>query len=459
MPLKEHPIHPKKEKISKQDLPKSTIRRDEKTLPNDEFDSKKEFFRLMAEKIKEESNGGAEIKRDIVAEKKSLNVLEKNDSLNSSESILSGGSFYYKKLFLRFLFLALILVLAVAYFSFFKLSVVVNVNKESLDESLNFYAYSSSDNQINLDRAIKASVNRVELEVGDIFYSTGEKNLDGQVVGKVKIINSYSKNQPLVATTRILSSDDKLFRLKNTVNVPAGGSVEVEVYADNPSAEMAISPSKFTIPGLWAGLQDKIYAESYEKFEFKQEVKKYIAQEDIDGAISVLNDKILKQAENSGGGISDSQNKIFGIEANDIKIEIDKEVGDESDSFEVKIKGVVNIVVVNKEDVEKIVEQRLAVLDFDANLSEIDLGSFKYTLLNFNSAKSLAEIRVDFSVKTTPGGEDGAINKKHLVNLNEKQIRAYLDNVDELESYELIFRPRLIKRAPMLLDRITVEYK
>lgn len=427
------------------------ISKNEEFSSNEALDSKKEFFRLMAEKIKEEPTNLDDLKSE------DNKIIEKGGSMGNS--IVGGKVSYYRKMILRFSFLTIILLVAVAYFSLTKLNVITYTDKEVINDNLNFYAY-SNDGQVNLERAVKASINRVELDVTETFNSSEEKSLGGEIVGKVKVINEYSKNQPLVATTRLLSSDDKLFRVKNTVNVPAGGSVEVEIYADEPSQELAIAPGKFTIPGLWAGLQDKIYAESYESFEFKKEVKKSISQKDIDDAINALREKLMAKAqEQVGDKNNSSQKNIFSVDSDGAQIEISNKVGEEVDTFNGSMKAVISIITINPDDVIKIVKQKLSILDFDQNLSEVEADSLNYSLLSFNSNKSLAEIKVDFSAKTTSGGEDGLVNKKHLVNLNEKQVRAYLDGIENVKSYELEFWPSFIKRAPMLVDRINIIYK
>ena len=71
----------------------------------------------------------------------------------------------------------------------------------------------------------------------------------------------------MVATTRLLTSEGVLFRLKDRVNVPAGGEIEVEVYADQSGIASEIGPSQFTIPGLRTDLQKLIYAVSKESMK------------------------------------------------------------------------------------------------------------------------------------------------------------------------------------------------
>jgi hypothetical protein len=455
MPLKKPIVKPTKKvkttKVStnKKNLEKAEDVVEEKIItPQVEItDSQKEFFRLMAEKIKEDMPEDESMASDF-----------SDDSADNSDKIVYIGKVaLYRKMFWRFSFLVAILLVAVFYFSIIRLEVVIESDQKSLEDSLNFYAY-SDNTQVNIDRAVKANINRVELNLTEVFPSTGQKNLGGQVAGKVTIINNYNRNQPLVATTRLLTPNNKLFRIKNTVNVPAGGSLEVEVYADDISSDMAIAPTKFTIPGLWEGIQDQIYAESYEPFVYDQEVIKFVAQSDIDKAIDLLNQSLIEEAKNRAKS-SGSQKNIFDLDPSSVQVEISEEIGEEVDSFSVTIKGIVNIISLEEKDVIEVIKQRLAILDFNQERSEVDTKSLNYELLNFNPSKSLAEIKVDFSAHTSSINDSQAFNKEHLVNLNENQIKAYLNNIPEIDSYDLIFKPKFFKRAPMFSSRITVSYK
>jgi hypothetical protein len=460
MPLKTSPVKSKKtiKKTSSKKKEEKTIDdfveikekiRDEATKksgefsPNEELDSKKEFFRLMAEKIKDEDGNFMEGDR----------IEDKKNCFNQNSRVLS-----YRKMITRFSFLVVILLLIVVYFFLIKLDIVAYSNKETLNDSLNFYAY-ASDGQISLEQSVKADISEEIIETSGVFESTGAKDIKGEIIGKVTIINKNKKNQPLVATTRLLSPDNKLYRIKKTVNVPAGGSVEVEIYADDATEDMAISPSKFIIPGLATELQDTVYAESSVQFEFKNNSKKLVTQEDIDKAISSLNEKMTDELEKKINKNETEKKYVFNIDSANSVLEVDKKVGDEVDSFEVKIKNTINIITINTSDVINIIKKKLALLDFNEDTSEINEETLSYTLLNFNKDKFLAEIKVDFSAKTALSNEEKIINTEHLVNLNEEQIKVYLNSLNTIQSYELNFKPKFIKRSSLLIDRINVVYK
>lgn len=83
--------------------------------------------------------------------------------------------------------------------------------------------------------------------------------------GTVTLVSTLGTAQPLVATTRLLSSEGVLFRMEKGATVPARGRLAgVAVYADAAGSQGNIGPSKFTIPGLSKWLQERVWAESTE---------------------------------------------------------------------------------------------------------------------------------------------------------------------------------------------------
>jgi len=85
------------------------------------------------------------------------------------------------------------------------------------------------------------------------FPATGRQAASKKARGEIVIYNNFSPSpQPLVATTRFLAPDGKIFRLVKAVTVPgAPGSIKAEVAADKPGPEYNVGPiAKLTIPGF-----------------------------------------------------------------------------------------------------------------------------------------------------------------------------------------------------------------
>ncbi len=88
--------------------------------------------------------------------------------------------------------------------------------------------------------------------------STQDNTLQAQ--GTVQIINTSTNPIFLVKTSRLLTTDGKLYHLAEGVSSPAGSKVQASIYADQNGSASVIGPSKFTFPGLSADLQSSIYA-------------------------------------------------------------------------------------------------------------------------------------------------------------------------------------------------------
>jgi hypothetical protein len=88
--------------------------------------------------------------------------------------------------------------------------------------------------------------------------------------GSITIFNAQEKKQELIKNTRFESPDGKIFRIRESIVVPAGtaenpGTLKATVYADAAGDQYNIGPSTFTLPGLKGSkLYDLVYAKSEE---------------------------------------------------------------------------------------------------------------------------------------------------------------------------------------------------
>lgn len=106
------------------------------------------------------------------------------------------------------------------------------------------------------------------------FPATGSKKGDQKATGVITIYNAYGgESQYLVATTRFMTPDGKIFRLNKGVTVPGaktvGGklvpsSIDAAVTADKSGVEYNIGPvARFSIPGFQGTPRhDGFYGES-----------------------------------------------------------------------------------------------------------------------------------------------------------------------------------------------------
>ena len=148
-----------------------------------------------------------------------------------------------------------------AYINYPKVNVSIYPKSKDVSKEIKIVAKEGIDSSEISENEIPGKLVEMMISKSLDYDATGEtyETDDGKARGKVKILNNYSQStQQLVATTRLLSTDGKLFRLVNDIVVPGmdgetPGEIEAAVIADKPGPDFNIGPSKFTIEGFKGG--------------------------------------------------------------------------------------------------------------------------------------------------------------------------------------------------------------
>lgn len=286
---------------------------------------------------------------------------------------------------------------------------------------------------------------------------------DGAVVsekayGTVTLINLAGRDQPLVATTRLLSEGGVLFRLKQGVVVPKGGRIEAAVAADQPGKQGEIGPSKFTIPGLAAALQDKIYAVSTAAMIGGERTVKALSQADIDAAYKMVEDELKGDAETklraaagdagSGGGAI--------AELTVSKRSSDGVVGKEASAVTVTV-GVRAVgVFYDADELAALMAAELAAgVPGDRALVGAP-GAPTITIEKTDAAAGTAiiAVRVEGAARITSSSD--IFDKERLAGLSRAEAARYFAGFPAVESIDIKFRPPFLRRIPRLKDHIDI---
>src|SRR3989344_3153429 len=113
-------------------------------------------------------------------------------------------------------------------------------------------------NLVKIDQAglrIPAFILEKQEEGTRLFSSTGKAQKGEYAKGKIKVFNAGSAHQTLVASTRFISENGKLFRSETRITVPAAiqgspGTYDVSGVAAEAGDAYNIGPSSFSLPGL-----------------------------------------------------------------------------------------------------------------------------------------------------------------------------------------------------------------
>lgn len=153
--------------------------------------------------------------------------------------------------------------------------------------------------KLNLEKKIiRARVFEEEKQLTQLFGATGKKFKEEKAQGTIRVYNeSALQTQPLVANTRFVSEDGKVFRLLAAALVPKG-FLDVRVQAAAAGSEYNIGPSKFSLPGLaGSAAYTKIYGESFQPMSGGENREiLVVTEEDIAAAKDELVEALKTQA-------------------------------------------------------------------------------------------------------------------------------------------------------------------
>jgi len=377
--------------------------------------------------------------------------------------------------FKRGLILALVFLILSGTFCYITLSKAeISVWPET--EAFNLIEQATIDkNATEVDSLLKiipAETLQKEKTVVQAFPASGKVIKEEKAQGTIKVYNAYSTSaQVLVATTRFVSSDGKVFRTPVKVTVPGGtyekgklvpGEADVKVVADQPGKDYNIGPTKFSVPGF-AGTDKytKFYGESFEAMVggFQEEVAK-MTEEDLAQAEEVLVEKAKKECNEllQNELQSEAVSSKFDYLSDTIQTEIVENFsltssGTETKDFNYQVKAQCQAVVFKKEDIDNYVKEAIAFqipqdkklyeesLKINYNVDSTDLETGQITV----SMTILTKIYVDVDIISFKN----ALKGKTLL-----EAKLFLENYPKITKASVKFWPFWVNRVPEELSKI-----
>lgn len=290
-----------------------------------------------------------------------------------------------------------------------------------------------------------------------------------KTTGRVKIINNYSKDQPLVVKTRLLTSDGKLFRITKTVNAPSGGSVEVEAVSDEAGSQYQIPVgTKFTIPGLWKDLQPLIFAQAVTEFKSGGAVSVPEPKKSTSGKILTA-DAQAKAYEHLYAAALEKAKQSLSVEAaaeagweaiyliGTTQRQSNAAAGQEVDSFLAQVKITVTAVFFPREDVMALLRTRLKEkLPQGYTLADLDLSKATFKLENTDMKKGTARLAISAEAMSKLSAVSPDLRKDLIVGLPADEVIRKWSVLDGVEEVDVELHPSWVHRLPSMKDKITI---
>lgn len=299
------------------------------------------------------------------------------------------------------------------------------------------------------------------------FPATGKKNVQQRAGGKIIVYNAYSSEpQSLVATTRFVAPDGKVFRLSKNITVPGAkitdgkvvpSSIEADVIADKAGPDYNIGPvTYFSIPGFKGTPKYQgFYGESKAAMTggFVGEVA-YPTDADIKSAksnmgetvSSALKEKALEQIPKEFSVIEGAAG--FSI----LSQKVDDKV-DENKNFSISVEAQIVVIAFKETDLLTVMESRV----------EQELkGDFILKDYNIQYGQARADFiagRLSFPVAFTASVSkfvDPENLKKQVLGKSEGDLRAIINGLADLQSAEISLWPFWVGRVPSDASKIKI---
>jgi len=320
---------------------------------------------------------------------------------------------------------------------------------------------------------IPVKIFEAEKTITEEFPSSGKILKEKKAEGIIRVYNNYSTSpQVLVATTRFVSADGKLFRSIEKVTIPGGkyeegkfvpGYLDIKVRAAEPGVEYNIGPTTFSIPGFaGTALYTKFYGKSFVSMK-GGEIKEVpqVTQKDLDQTKEILTKKAKEECEATLKDKISSDASLFALLKEALETRILEttplaQAGQDLEKFTFQVKAQSKALVFKPKDIENFAidfissqippEKRVLVESLKTNYSSgnINFSPGKITLSLEMTAKIFSDI-------------DEISLKKGLVGKSLTETNIFLKNLPQITKAKVRLWPFWVKKIPEDLRKIEIK--
>ena len=351
-----------------------------------------------------------------------------------------------------------------------KVNVTIHPQEKTLNKEIRLVAKEGVGSVNAADSEVPGEYVEFTIEKAISFDATGEtfESDDGKARGKVTIYNRFSSSpQGLVATTRVLSKEGKLFHLVEGVTVPGmdgenPGTIEVDVIANEPGADYNIPASTFTIEGFKG-------KPKYEKFEVKSfepmkdggqpdpnKKRPMVSAADVDNARKKTIDALEESLESEIASKIEPSKKILidSIEKEIVSASSSHKEGAVASTFKYTVSQKIKAIAFNLDQVNQISRSELEKeLESGYEMEGENQVTFKKGVMDLD--KKTVTMQIESQAISWPSLDTENI-VQGLVGKSEEEIKAFLSNYPEIEKVEITIKPSWLTSAPISKEKVTV---
>lgn len=366
----------------------------------------------------------------------------------------------YKRIALIFVTVAAILAIVIAYFSFGQAEVKVELKKRSYQTEFFINVGQKNVTTESVKNFVAGKILTTQVEGSNSFSATGKKTASSQskIVGKIKVQNSSDQTYNFIAKTRFLSASGILFRMQNPAQIPANGSVEVDVYPDDSKFTGSLEPTTFTIPGLSVEKQKLVSGITEKTLTAAQgDSVYYITADDIKNAEASLTEQLKTK------GLAELQDqlkfreKIFepGTQVKIISEEAKPVVDTVAENFTLNLKVEVMAVSLAEADlVDEVKLKTIEQLPINTEIVNFDPAKLVYTVEKYDETGQVVVFKVNYNGEIIVTKNNAIFETENLMGLTKQEVENYLIGFDDVKSVKVKLWPFWVQRVPNVADKI-----
>lgn len=302
-----------------------------------------------------------------------------------------------------------------------------------------------------------------EGELSRTFPAVSIAKMEVPATGTARISSTLPRPQTLIATTRLQAEDGRLYRMRDTVTVPASGSVEVGIYADRSGKAMEADSAVFTIPGLQADTRRFFSAATVGPISGGEREIRSVTKSDIEAAVAVLRSELeqeiagrLRQQARDDELPTSGESLWFDV----VDETADKPVGTEADEFKLTLKLEATAVYYDRDQLGRLVAGRaLEMTPFGRKLSEIDDKGTKLEVEKIDLPGGRASARVTAVGQTALSPDSPALDVAKVAGVKAAAAEEYFKQVSGVASASVRIRPFWLTRLPNIAENISIEVR
>jgi len=327
--------------------------------------------------------------------------------------------------------------------------------------------------QVVVGNDIAGEMKTKECPVSQEFPATGVKSLSTKASGTIRVYNAYSATpQTLIANTRFVSDDGKLFRTPQKIVIPGAhyegsklipGELDAMVEAGEAGEEYNIGPSTFSLPAL-AGTSryTAFYAKSSSPMTGgSKNQTAQVTEADLAAAQELLTNTVLSSCQDALRASLSPEEYLINEEATKSEIvEVNSlaKAGQGIDKFTLNIKAKATALVFKKSDLEDFAKTYIAAKvpegkQLDGNSVVI---SYLSQSVDLNKGKIFLNIEISAEIYSTVD-EKGI--KEAVRSQRPDEVSVSLKQSSDINDVQVRLWPFWVNKTPSGSEGIVVKLK